>query len=160
MQEYIFYPAVKEEDKYYPLLFNRDGEPESIFWRSRSFIDGGFFTTCKIDKDKISGRFPGEELFVVSEDVLEQNATGGLVTGYVTLTEMAEYYKDEIWLEDMDIVPPEVYCEFPVATREMYGKFSAIDHCSTGYICSHLHEILDDIYVEKGEKCYIVHFSY
>ena len=44
--EYIFYPAFrrKEDGKYIPLLYNTDGKPADVFWRSKSFIDGNFFT--------------------------------------------------------------------------------------------------------------------
>ena len=45
-REYVFYPAFQDAEtkKIKPLFFDEEGKPESVYWRSGSFIDGNFFT--------------------------------------------------------------------------------------------------------------------
>lgn len=184
-QEYIFYPAFKTaEGKYKPLLFEEEGEPASVFWRSQSFIDGDYFTetfqmvseedfdeSCReYFADRYEGLTENPPTFVYDIDIntlVAGSGDDGVVSGYAPLEQIREYYSSDEQQDYihycMDIIPPELYAELPEKKREEYGRFAAVDYFSNSFVCSHLLRIIYDIYVPydwEGEKCFLMVFSF
>lgn len=181
--EYLFYPALKREGKYIPLLFDMEGEPACVFWRSRSFIDGDFFTDFPMVSESDFGA-GFKELFVgryeqflnspthvykISESALFANSgSGGIKSGYAPHEDIAEFYsldedRQEYLRFCMTVLPAEAYAELPRKEQEKYGRFAEIDYSSRGFVCSHLATILNGLELPwgtEGEKCYLMELSF
>lgn len=186
-REYIFYPAFrrKEDDKIVPLLFDTKGEPESIFWRSGSFIDGDFFIKNfpMINKDEFGEGFAEkwEDVFndirtndmtyiyeITEPELCRIGESCGLVSGYAPLDDIEMYYKSDYpqeyyyWQMEKPI-PAELYAEMPKSKQDEYGKFATIDTYSSEYICGILAEVLNDIIVPwdwEGYKTMVMLYSF
>lgn len=186
-REYIFYPAFQDADtgKIKPLLFDENGEPEYIYWRSGSFINGDFFTsefpmTVRDeyeDKyqdffcDNYTGINENAPTYVYKITDTQLNSIGrnyGLVSGYALLDEMemfytAEFPQEYFYWEMTKPIPAELYAELPNSKRNKYGRFATVDTYSEQYICSILVEVLDHIQVPfkwNGEKIMLMLYSF
>ena len=186
-REYIFYPAFidAETKKIKPLLFSEDGTPQSIMWRSGSFIDGDYFTqnfymTTNDDYDeKYKSYFCGHYdslnknaptyVYKLSlADLCSVGEKGGFVNGYVEIEEAEMFYASEspqeyYYWEMSRPICAELYAELPKIKQEQYVRFATIDKYSPGYICNHLLEILDDMMIPyncKGEKIILMEYSF
>lgn len=184
--EYIFYPAFKrkEDGKYIPLLYNTDGKPTDVFWRSRSFIDGDFFTEnfrmlgrdefgegfeewgnrCK----ELSDNAPTYIYELTESELGNYGSTYGLVKGYVPLEEMEIYHmadspQEYYYWQMSEPLPAEVYAEMPKSKQNKYGRFAHINTYGHEYICSLLSEILFGIitpYTWEGDKVMLMLYSF
>ena len=175
---YEFYAAVEKDGKIEAIgpYTRKDGEYRLIplLSRSRSFIQWDefgywnlpiekmaedqieFFTDTgwlSDDRQSIAYYIPFKDIAALADD--------GLVQGYVTLDELnivsaSHYSQDALW--DIWVKTPEVAAEMDPETRKQYGHISYIDHCSTGYICSQIVNMVDPIEYgyEREELCFIV----
>lgn len=186
-REYIFYPAFQdaETNKIKPLLFNKEGKPESVFWRSGSFINGRFFTdefpmTTRDEYEKEYEKFFCDNYADLSKDApsyvykiteTELNHIGktyGLISGYALLDEIEMFYMSdcpqEYYYWDMTKpIPAEVYAELPKSKQNKYGRFATIDTYGEQYVCNILAEVLGHIEVPfswKGEKIMLMLYSF
>jgi len=185
-RELIFYPACKDNKtgKYKPLLFDVNGEPASIFWRSQSFIDLEFFTeelpmlgkdefdeSCKkyfVSEDEDSFFGDMTYVFKLSMGTMAKESNHGLVSGYVPIEDAKGYYESDerqeyLTWEMYKPIPAELYADLPASEREKYVKFTAIDEYSKGYVCSTLLDVLNDIWIPYDmdvERCVLVKYSF
>ena len=164
--EYCFYPCFKDGDKYAPLLFDTEREPAMVFSRSRSSIDSDFFCGFRaITQEQMSDEFCGafdedcEHVYYISEDDLCRYADFGLVTGYVDI-ETAKALMDQDYLCKEDVLSAEIVAE--LEDRSGYVKVCGIDNTSNGYICQHLLEILEELWMPDymAEKGYLMRISF
>ena len=182
-QEYIFYPALKQNGIYKPITFDRNGDPQSLFWRSRSFIDGDYFREnfSMIDINDIEEKYrshfdlefgiedaPSYVYDIPIEDLRREGSECGVVSGYSPLDEIRDYYNSDDKQEYLRWVmskplPAEVMAEMPEEERRKYGKFFTIDFESTSYVCFILSTMLTDILVPyelEDEKRMLMLFSF
>lgn len=186
-REYIFYPAFQDAEtkKIKPLFFDEEGKPESVYWRSGSFINGDFFTenfpmTVRENYEEKYQEYFCDGYTCISEDAPtyvykitedELNHIGkshGLISGYALLDEMEFYYASDcpqeyLYWNMTKPIPAEMYAELPKSKQNKYGRFAAIDRYSNEYICDILAEVLGDIitpYNWKGEKIMLMLYSF
>ena len=190
-RELYFYPCIKYKDtgKIEPLLFNKKGEPEHIFWRSQSFVDMDYFIEelPMIDLNSIEEKYvkyfngysslfdtenPPSYVYMLDDQTLyERGNSYGIISGYQTLEEIEKYYaidpeyrQEYIHWEMPTPISAEVVADMPFTKRENYYKFFCVDIYSKEYVCSVLKEILDDLWSYNDgmeyEYCYIVVYSF
>lgn len=181
-RELIFYPAFKDKqtNTYKPLLYDVDMTPACIFWRSRSFIDTEFFSNFpmaynsefdfafdflkRIDGDKELPSY----VYVLTLSDLINSANHGIVSGYFPIEEVNNYYNSDspqeyLTWEMSTPIQPEVFIELPDEEKKKYMKFYAIDTYSSGYVCSYLLEVLNDMYIPdtwEGDVCVLIEDSF
>ncbi len=183
-RELYFYPAKKTKDGVYEsLIYNKQGKPQDIFWRSQSFIDMDFFTEelpmipndvlSKSDFSELANQYSWSDSeesksYVYELDInkLVKNNTDGIVEGYCPKEEVIAYYECEdkqeyLYWEMSKPISPYVFLELSDDEKKDYMRFFAVDTYSIGYVCSHLLEILMDIDpVSNDELCYVVEYSF
>lgn len=187
--EYIFFPAYidNKTKKIHPVMFGLDGKPECIMWRSRSFIDGDFFTNNfrMITREDIAdeyadffcGRYenlsesenaPTYTYLLTDNDIYQNGQNDGLVSGYALVEELGGYYQSDerqeyyCWHMTRPI-PVELYAELPPKQQKRYAKFAMVDRYSSDYICGHLAEIISDIILPfniDGTVCVLMMYSF
>lgn len=186
-REYVFYPAFQDAEtkKIKPLFFDEEGKPESVYWRSGSFINGNFFTenfpmTVREDYEEkyqeyfcdgytcLSEDAPTYVYKITEEELNHIGKSHGLISGYALLDEMEIYYASDcpqeyLYWNMTKPIPAEMYAELPKSKQNKYGRFAVIDTYSNEYICDILAEVLNDIitpYNWKGEKIMLMLYSF
>lgn len=181
-KEYFFYPCIIIDGKASPLLRDIENDPAYMFYKSRSFIEGDFFTQedRMLRPSEISEEFTnhfteGEGfdknemtfIYFYTKETLLMNAGEGIVTGYVpieTLKEIdPEYMTDFLHFQKDSILSSEIAAEMDPDERKKYVKIYGIDYWGKEYICRYLLSMLNDIYVpssEKGSVGYLVFLSF
>lgn len=185
---YIFYPAWEDEyGKITPLLTLNNGNPASILERSSSFIEYDAFkylpmldaedfdVSCEdyfghsYDGLVANNQKPLTYVYKITEEWLEGVAKDhGIVSGYIPIDDVMEYYKQDYKQEyfywNMPTpISSEALLTLPKEKQAEYVKFTHLDTYSAGYICNILLEVLNDIYVpweKKGKKIILLRYSF
>lgn len=124
---------------------------ESIKPEQRKFL-------CKKEPD---GTLKSKAMFMIYDEVYEESEDGGLVQGYVTLSELDEAIRNDYEREVLDelvIHTPGMMAEMSSDQRREYGHIAFIDRASAGYICRALINSVDqyDVGMNPYETVFIV----
>ena len=169
-REYYYYPAIKKEDGYYPILFEKKEEglePATCYWHYDHIDEDtkDVIEEHRISPNSLKGEFRKyfylDEIepnmiyaFVLDRYDIEKFADNGLVIGYVPI-DIALECKDDIEAYKEEMISAEIYAELP--NREDYVRVSFVDRFSLGYIASRLNDGLWNI---EGDACIIAYYSY
>lgn len=183
MREVIFYPATKnEKGQFKPLLLDREGKPQHIYWKSQSFINIDAFTKTKpsLKKEDVEPKYIkyfsqyGEDkrlyLFAFSLEELEDIADKGdlgLTTGFTTIDAAEEYFsigdryerQEYFHWEICRLYPAEFVISLPKEKQQEYVRISHLDIYSASYTANLLKEILDRISTQN-EIYILVDYSF